>query len=260
MRSLETILIVDDETNVRLMLHTALASAGYAVVEAEDGREALKRLRDGAFALVLLDLKMPRMDGMELLRQLRADGIVVPVVMLTAHGSIHDAVEAMKLGAIDFVTKPITPDALRRVVAEVIARQAAEPAAAQPGTVPAADHSKQVKFDVARASALNLGQFSTAEPLLREIIALDPGSKEAHELLDRLETLKAQEQSGSFRILRDWFPSGKVARQAVRRVDDCSAARIKRSEILEEDSHDGCFHAWSGSGVFWTFLCPRRGL
>jgi DNA-binding NtrC family response regulator len=206
----KTILIVDDETNVRLMLHTALASAGYSVTEAEDGHAALKRLRDGECALVLLDLKMTRMDGMELLRRLRSDGNVVPVVMLTAHGSIHDAVEAMKLGAIDFVTKPITPDALRKVVAEVLARQTVDRAPAQPIAAPAADHSKLVKFDLARAKRdLNLGQFSAAEPVLREIIALDPGCKEARELLDRLETLKAQEERGSFRILRDWFPSGK---------------------------------------------------
>ncbi len=201
----ETILIVDDETNVRLVLQTALASAGYAVIEAEDGQAALKRLRETPCSLVLLDLRMPKMDGMELLRRLRAEGNALPVVMLTAHGSIHDAVEAMKLGAIDFLTKPITPDRLRRVVAEVIERQAIR--AAQPPHP--ADQSKQIAFDLARAKrALNLGQFSAAEPLLREIIALDPGSNEARELLGRLEALEAREERGSFRILRDWFPSG----------------------------------------------------
>lgn len=205
------ILIVDDETNVRLMLHTALASAGYSVIEAEDGQAALRRLRETACSLVLLDLKMPRMGGMELLQELRSNGNVVPVVMLTAHGSIHDAVAAMKLGAIDFVAKPITPEALRKVVADVLAREAVEPGLAPVASAPAADLAKQVKFDLARAKrALNLGQFSVAEPVLREVIALDPGSKEAHDLLDRLEALKAQEERGSFRILRDWFPSGKV--------------------------------------------------
>jgi len=204
-------LIVDDETNVRLVLQTAPASAGYAVIEAEDGQAALKRLRDTPCSLILLDLKMPKMNGMELLRRLRSEGNTVPVVMLTAHGSIHDAVEAMKLGAIDFLTKPITPDALRRAVAEVIDRQAAHSAQPPQAIAEPADHSKRIAFDLARAKrALNLGQFSAAEPLLREIIALDPGSREAHELLGRLETLKAQEQHGSFRILRDWFPSGKA--------------------------------------------------
>ncbi len=118
------VLIVDDETNVRLVLTTALTSVGYAVSEAADGQAALDRLEGGreTFDLVLLDLLMPRMDGMELLRRMRAAGRLVPVVILTAHGSVTDAVAAMKLGAIDFLTKPITPEALRRTVAEVIER------------------------------------------------------------------------------------------------------------------------------------------
>jgi DNA-binding response OmpR family regulator len=207
----KTILIVDDEPNVRLMLRIALASAGYTVIDAEDGQTALKRLRDTRCSLVLLDLKMPRIDGMEVLRRLRSSGNVVPVIMLTAHGSIHDAVEAMKLGAIDFVPKPITPEALRATVAEVIAREAVDTAPAQPAGAVAVDDAKQIAFDLARAKrALNLGQWSAAEQLLREILTLDPGSEKALDLLDRLQTLKVQEERGSFRILRDWFPSGKV--------------------------------------------------
>ncbi len=104
------------------------------MTEAGDGQAALERLSGPGqdYDLILLDLLMPRMDGMELLRRLRADGNIVPVVILTAHGSIPEAVEAMKLGAIDFLTKPITPDALRRVVAEVIERHAARTAPVQP--------------------------------------------------------------------------------------------------------------------------------
>ena len=132
-------------------------------------------------------------------------------MILTAHGSIPEAVEAMKLGAIDFLTKPTTPDALRRVVAEVIERHAVPAAPAQPAeTSPKpSDRSRQIAFDLARAKrAINRGQFSEAEVLLRDLIALDPRSTEAHELLDRLLILKEQEARGSFRILRDWFPSG----------------------------------------------------
>jgi DNA-binding NtrC family response regulator len=208
------VLIVDDEPNVRLVLQLTLVSVGYRVIEAEDGQSALEHLADSSSGcdLILLDLQMPRMDGMELLSRLRSSGNVVPVVILTAHGSIPEAVAAMKLGAIDFLTKPITPDALRRVVAEVIDRHAASPAAAPraDSTPRPSELSKQVAFDLARAKrALNRGEFSEAESLLREIIAIDPRSVEAPELLSRLLTLKEQEERGSFRILRDWFPSGK---------------------------------------------------
>jgi DNA-binding NtrC family response regulator len=219
MGSKKRVLIVDDEPNVRLMLQTALESVGYQVIEAGDGQAALEQLRGGGsspdFDLILLDLLMPRMDGMELLRRLRAEGFIIPVVILTAHGSIPEAVEAMKLGAIDFLAKPLTPDALRRVVAEVIDRQRV-PAEKAPLTTAESkpvrlDRAKEIVFDLARAKrAINRGQFSEAEALLRNLIALDPKSIEAHELLDRLLSLKKQEERGSFRILRDWFPSGTV--------------------------------------------------
>jgi DNA-binding NtrC family response regulator len=209
------ILIVDDEPNVRLMLRTALESVGHAVIEAGDGKAALDQLRRPATEcdLVVLDLLMPRMDGMELLRRLRADNIGVPVVILTAHGSIPEAVEAMKLGAIDFLTKPITPESLRRVVAEVIERQAIASEKAPPADVKAqpADQARQISFELARAKrALNRGQFGEAETLLRSLLTLDSQSTAAHELLDRLLALKDRESHGSYRILRDWFPSGKA--------------------------------------------------
>jgi DNA-binding NtrC family response regulator len=211
MRSHKKLLIVDDEANVRLMLQTALESAGYTVIQAEDARSALLRLRAEPCSLALVDLKMPRMDGMELLRTLRAAGDVTPVVILTAHGSIPEAVEAMKLGAIDFLSKPITPDALRKVVAEVIDRETAELPKPGERSPERADLAKQVAFDLARAKrALNLGQFSAAERLLGEIVALDPANRQAHELANRLESLKEADSQGSFRILRDWFPSGKA--------------------------------------------------
>jgi DNA-binding NtrC family response regulator len=213
MGSEKRILIVDDEPNVRLMLNTTLASVGYVVAEAPDGQAALDSLSDPAqsYDLIVLDLLMPRIDGMELLRRLRARGNMIPVVILTAHGSIPEAVEAIKLGAIDFLTKPITPDALRRVVAEVIERHTVPvaPTAAEATVARPAERSGQVAFELVRAKrAINRGQFNEAEALLRELIVANPRSTDAHELLDRLLTLKAQEARGSFRILRDWFPSG----------------------------------------------------
>jgi DNA-binding NtrC family response regulator len=213
------ILIVDDEPNVRLMLSTALQSVGYEVALAEDGERALAQLENpkNGIDLVLLDLLMPRMDGMTLLSRLRDSGSIVPVVILTAHGSIPEAVMAMKSGAIDFLTKPIRPEALRRAVAEVIERHAIAlplPKTAEAAAEPS-DRKAQLAFDLARAKrALNRGQFSEAEALLRAICAADAGPSEAKALLERLEQLKQKEAQGPYRILRDWFPSGKARRKS----------------------------------------------
>ena len=117
------ILIVDDEPNVRLVFRTALESTGAELAASENGEAALAWLKDHSVDLVLLDLQMPRIGGMEVLEQLRAGGNDVPVIIITAHGSIPDAVAAMKLGAIDFLSKPLTPDALRRAVTEVLDRK-----------------------------------------------------------------------------------------------------------------------------------------
>jgi DNA-binding NtrC family response regulator len=212
------ILIVDDEPNVRLVLATALQSVGYHVVEAEDGEKALERLSSGGSAvdLALLDLQMPRMDGIELLSRLRDAGISVPVVILTAHGSIPEAVTAMKLGAIDFLTKPITPEALRRVVAEVIARHESSPPElhqVEP-SLKLADRSKQVAFDLERAKrALNRCQFKEAGAILREVLDQDPTSAEGAVLFERLRKLKEEESQGPYPILRDWFPGGTTRRK-----------------------------------------------
>jgi DNA-binding response OmpR family regulator len=199
------VLIVDDEPNVRLMLRTTLESAGYRVLEAADGLGALSRLQDGTCDLILLDLRMPKLDGMGTLSRLRERGNLTPVVMLTAHGSIPDAVAAMRLGAIDFLTKPITPGELRTVVAEVIRRNEARPTPTAVET-PAAP-PRSFGFELARAKrAINRGEFEEAERLLREVLAEEPHSKEAHEFLDRLLTLKEREGRGAFPILREWFP------------------------------------------------------
>jgi CheY-like chemotaxis protein len=126
------ILIIDDEPNLRLMFRTSLESDGYRVTEASDGVQGLEQLRKSPADLVLLDLLMPGLGGMGVLQQLRNAGNHVPVVIITAHGSIPDAVSAMRLGAIDFLSKPVTPDVLRAVVAQVVGRHVGDRSGATP--------------------------------------------------------------------------------------------------------------------------------
>jgi DNA-binding NtrC family response regulator len=110
-----TILIADDEKNIRATLARALGLEGFATEEAEDGIRALARLEEGGIDLLLLDLQMPVLDGLALLERLAAGERRVPVIVLTAHGSIDKAVRAVRLGAVDFIEKP--PSAERILLA-----------------------------------------------------------------------------------------------------------------------------------------------
>ena len=110
------ILVVDDDPNILEVLQTRLEAHGYAVETAADGHEALKRLTESAADLVITDLKMPGMDGLELLGRMRTMDSRAPTIFLTAHGSIPDAVSAMKLGAYDFLVKPYSGNDLMSMI------------------------------------------------------------------------------------------------------------------------------------------------
>jgi len=101
------ILLVDDDRNLLRVLTYQIQQSGYDVVPVSSALEALQLLEEQSFGLVLTDLRMPEIDGLELLRRIRGSNKKVPVIVLTAHGSIDKAVEAIKLGAADFLTKPV---------------------------------------------------------------------------------------------------------------------------------------------------------
>jgi CheY-like chemotaxis protein len=119
----ERILIIDDEEHIRRMMRLTLETVRYTVGEASDGLEGLKLYGDGSsWDVVVLDQRMPGIDGLETLRRLKAVDPNARVVMATAYASIELAVDAMKLGAADFVRKPMTPETLRHAVAAALAK------------------------------------------------------------------------------------------------------------------------------------------
>ena len=114
------VLIVDDEPNLRKILAAQLSRDGYEVMLAEDGEQGLTMLREHHIDLVVTDLKMPKVDGMTLLRDALREHPDLPIVMITAHGTVDTAVEALKLGAFDYLTKPFDKDEVRQVVAKAL--------------------------------------------------------------------------------------------------------------------------------------------
>ena len=117
--SIQQILVVDDDKLSREFLVEAVKSLGFQVSVATSGDDGLERVRNSPPDLVLTDLRMPGMDGLALVERLAKDAPGLPVVMVTAHGTVETAVQAMRLGAIDFLLKPCTPAALELVIQRV---------------------------------------------------------------------------------------------------------------------------------------------
>jgi two-component system response regulator HydG len=110
------ILIVDDEPGHRTMLRAVLTQEGYAVAEAPDGRDAVQAVEKEAFDLILMDIRMTAMDGIEALTEIRKISPLVPVLIMTAYASVKTAVEALKAGAFDYLTKPLDSDELKLLI------------------------------------------------------------------------------------------------------------------------------------------------
>jgi two-component system response regulator AtoC len=117
------ILIVDDEPSIRKVLGAHLRRDGYDVTAAASGVEAIETLQEEGADLVITDLRMPGMDGLELLRWVKQSYPGLPVIMLTAHGTVDSAVEALKRGAQDYLTKPFDQDELRLVILKALAQE-----------------------------------------------------------------------------------------------------------------------------------------
>lgn len=109
-----TVLIADDEKSIRKTLREILEYESYKIDEAEDGAKAFEMLRDGDYDCALLDIKMPKMDGLEVLDKLQGTDCDTPIIMISGHGSVENAVEATKKGAYDFISKP--PDLNRLLI------------------------------------------------------------------------------------------------------------------------------------------------
>jgi len=139
------ILLVDDEQSLQKLLAFPLRKEGYEVVPALDGREALDRIRDTSFDLVVLDLMLPKVDGFEVCRQVRAHSSV-PIIMLTARAEETDKVLGLELGADDYITKPFSVREFRSRVKAVL-RRSDLTRGEDPGEEPLEDGGLRIDFE-----------------------------------------------------------------------------------------------------------------
>jgi DNA-binding response OmpR family regulator len=199
----QSVLIVDDEKNIRLTLSQALEVLKLETDTAAGGEEALAKLKEKGFGLMLLDLKMPGMDGMEVLRRVREIRPDIRIIIITAHGTVESAVEAMKLGAVDFIQKPFSPEEIRGLVSRVTDREKL-------------DEQKAVDYDsfieLAKRSITDR-YFDAAIEHLRRAISLDPGRPEAFNLLGALMEVRGDrvEAQKNYRAALSLDPSYEPA-------------------------------------------------
>ena len=179
---MQRVLVIDDEAHIRHMMRLTLETAGYEVGEAADGLRGLEMCgADAVWDVVLLDQKMPGIDGIETLRRLRECAPATRVIMVTAFASIELAVEAMKLGATDFVRKPMTPDILRHTVAAALAKPPVatpmgRPAPAARPQRPRIETVTMNGFHIVRTSAEE--RTTAAHPGVYHFLVRDPKGQE----------------------------------------------------------------------------------
>lgn len=214
------ILVVDDEKNIRTLFSKCLVDAGYFVTTVPDGSSALEVLAKDTYSLIILDMKLPDIDGLEVLRKMKEMVPAPKVIMVTAHGTIQTAVEAMKLGAVDYLQKPVTPEEFRRAVSRNLAPVASL-------EVTAGDTFTEC---IAEGRALlEENKLAEALPVIHKAIQLDANRPEAFNLLGALDELRGDQEAArrmyrvaltidatykpaSFNLNRicQWKPSGGI--------------------------------------------------
>jgi DNA-binding NtrC family response regulator len=209
MRS-KRILLVDDEKNILLTLVRSLQPLGLETESAVNGEEALAQLQQKEFGLILLDLKMPGMDGMEVLRRVSETRPDIRVIIITAHGTVESAVEAMKLGAVDFIQKPFTPKKILELVANVLAREELD-------DEKASDYES--RLELAKRCIADR-HIDAASEHLRKAMAIDLKRPEAYNLMGALLEIQGdkREAQRQYRVALEHDPTYKPARENLERT------------------------------------------
>jgi DNA-binding response OmpR family regulator len=169
---MKKVLIIDDEKNIRMTLNRCLIN-NYDVELSVNGEDGLEKAKANDFDLIFLDIKMPGMNGIEVLHHLRQADVKSNVVIMTAYGTVENAVEAMKLGAVDFIAKPFSPEEIRSIARDVLSREEIDEESL-------ADSKKLIEFS---KKCIVEGDFKKAKKYLKEALAQDTESPEPHNLL-----------------------------------------------------------------------------
>jgi DNA-binding response OmpR family regulator len=203
------VMIVDDEKNIRLTLAATLEGFGIASDTAATGNEALQKLSQTSFQVILLDLKLPDMDGLEVLRLMSHQYPNLKVIIMTAYGSIEAAVEAMKTGAVDFLQKPLEPNMVHNVLSRVLQGPTADP--------PVWNYEYYL---VMAKRSISAGEFDTAWVYAKKAIFLDHQRPQAYNILGCIREAKGDRLGAdkNYRLALEVDPTYLPAQKNLARV------------------------------------------
>ena len=205
-----SVLIVDDEIYIRMTLSFALEKLNFSVDTAASGTEALNKLAEKSYGLMLLDLRMPGIDGMEVLKRVPEIRPEVKVVIITAYGSVEAAVEAMKLGAVDFLQKPFDPEEVRKLVSSLLDQSSQETSR---------DREYEGYLELA-SKRIGKGEFDAARVYAHKAISINSNRPEAYNLLGGLYEARSNrlEAEKNYRVALALTPSYQPAQKNLDRV------------------------------------------
>jgi DNA-binding response OmpR family regulator len=244
-KEMKSVLIVEDETIMRESLRDWLKDEGYEVETAEEGEEALQRIGKEKFGIAVLDLRLPGKDGLEVLKEAKAQDPKLEGIIITAYPSVETAVEAMKIGAVDYIVKPFTPDALEKSIQAVL------------GPVQAEIKPEEPKAEAAAAEAA-----AVEEPKVEEIIAITKEEIPAH--FEQGQTyFKAgdyKEALKEFQSILNIAPGHMETRVWVRKTKEELAKPVVEAPeagaaVEEAVKPKEC--VWSRMGVVSNRICTR---
>ena len=245
-KEMKPVLIVEDEAIMRESLRDWLKDGGYEVETAEEGEEALEKIGKKEFSVAILDLRLPGKDGLEVLKEATEKDPKIKGIVITAYPSVETAVEAMKMGAIDYIVKPFAPDALERAIQEVL------------GPVQAEVKPEESKVEEAAAEAAVV-----EEAKVEEIIAITKEEIPAHfeQGQAHFEASRYKEALREFQSILHVAPGHIETRIWVRRAKEAlvqPAVEIPEGEGAVEEAAKVKECVWAKMGVVSYRICTRN--
>lgn len=207
--SMQRVLIVDDERNIRLTLKGALEAIGLEVDAVFQGEEAFEKLNERTYDAMILDLRLPGMDGISVLREVSRRHAGTKVIIVTAYGTVDAVVEAMKLGAVDFLQKPFEPTEVREIMGRVLALPEGGPTS----------FTYEDYLDRGRKS-IAARKYSAAFVYVHKALFVNAGRPEAFNLLGGLYEVRDQRKEAitNYRVAREIDPTYAPARLNLERA------------------------------------------